>query len=205
MSCIIRVNTRRVQLGLRARRGGAASGARRLDEAPQEDERVGRRQPGRRTGGALWAGPCIVRLSGASAVCRRLPASQLQVASLRQRKPVRPGGLPEVEGREDVSLHPQEVLLAVRAVRNVTPVVAPVKSKRWVATRFLGSHMALVALDRSPRPSRRVDMTASPRGAGLSTKLRYSGAKISSYLDAMNIAAMPTSCSLSLMTCSFSR
>lgn len=39
--------------------------------------------------------------------------------------PVRPGGLPEVEGGEDVALHAQEVLLVVRAVRDVDPVGAP--------------------------------------------------------------------------------
>jgi hypothetical protein len=35
--------------------------------------------------------------------------------------------------------------------------------------------------------------------------MRHSGAKISSYLDEMNIAAQPTSCSLLRMICSFSR
>ena len=56
-----------------------------------------------------------MRLSGARAVCRRLPASQPQVASSAE--PVRPGGLPEVEGGEDVALHPQELVRVRGRVR----------------------------------------------------------------------------------------
>ena len=54
-----------------------------------------------------------MRLSGARAVCRRLPASQSRRLPV-PRNPVRPGGLPEVEGGEDIALHPQE-LVRVRA------------------------------------------------------------------------------------------
>ena len=158
----------------------------------------------------------------------------------RQRGPVRPGGLPEVEGGEDVALHAQEVLLVVRAVRDVDPVGAPAWWKQASSRRpSLGSR-----LDRRPsfeplrgrrrqqlrqrqgRRSRerlstaleRVGGELSPwslrrnqggghgkaRGAGFD-HMRHSGAKISSYLDAMNIAVMPTSCSLLLMIFSFSR
>ena len=60
--------------------------------------------------------------------------------------PVRPGGLPEVEGGEDVALHAQEVLLVVRAVRDVDPVGAPAWWKQASSRRpSLGSR-----LDRRP-------------------------------------------------------
>ena len=152
-SCELYVSTGcGLQLRLRARHGGVASEGRRFDEAPQEDECVGRRQPrsenGRRAvGGRMVAAqevgtgaqhgrdvrgrvstdpsvPTVLRrvaphpkashtalggpvqiAVGRQAHCR-LPAGR-RLANWRQRGPVRPGGLPEVEGGEDVALHAQ--------------------------------------------------------------------------------------------------